>query len=905
MNESFFCISDLINLFKRKKNKIFLFSFFSFIIVFLYFAKFNLTYSSSSLFQEGNLKKGISAGIESIIFNAPTKQSSESFFKTQKLLKEVIEKVALQIKVIEDEKPFDRYKKNFLLNIKSLTYKKIKEIDFFEFENSLYEKEHPTILFLRFLDKNNFEVLDENYIFLTKAAVNEKVKINDFEFTLKKIIKNLKTNKLYKIQINPWIIAVNEFISNLEIKPSKINLNFLNLKYTDQNKYFTSLFLNTLMQTYLEKLKKENEEVNNQQLNFLKIKKERLLKELDTIFDESEDHLIKITKNSFDKNLDDQVANLNQLKNQLFLNIETIDKKVISLENFSNINNLNELNPETKEIVKKIEDLNFQKNQICLIDNKLNQKTFNENIQKLDGIQKEIDQNNIFLKNLKNFNLLKNVIFTKYQISLENENQKNEFEKYLQQRQKDLYFFKNLLSSSISFKNFDLLDLDTIEKKYQNFITLKDKNLSEIEDIKFIIKDIKNNKESFIFSNFLSDQTSLSFIDKIKKLNEIIFDEKNYFLKEKEKANLEKKIEKKYFLNHLQELLNIKKINLNNIKTKLHELNQLRIDAINKNIYLLEKNKKTLIDNQISFLKEEKEKKLNRLNFLKEHLIDLLKKKSLDNKLKLHQDITLKMLESTNNIIESKTIDHNLSILDSKIIDKALLPSSENKPKTFIYSCLAFILVFFISFVFFLYKAILNGFRISKNNLLAQNLNYLGEIKHEKFNGEIDKLSHTTKSSLRNVLSFIKDYKIISLLSAKSSNYTYSLAKLLSYSQRKVLIVDTTKEDELSLLHMIDKSLKKSAIRKLDHYDLLPLGKKLNDCFEILYSKAFLDILTHLKEKYDNIIFLTDLNIKQVEAKAFLKFSNKVIISFKEESLEDLKNLNIIHFENIGFLEFQ
>jgi hypothetical protein len=282
-----------------------------------------------------------------------------------------------------------------------------------------------------------------------------------------------------------------------------------------------------------------------------------------------------------------------------------------------------------------------------------------------------------------------------------------------------------------------------------------------------------------------------------------------------------------------------------------------------------------------------------------------LKKNSLDKKLKLHQDITLKMIESTNNLIESKTIDHNLSIIESKIIDKALLPSSENKPKILVYSFLAFILVFFISFVIFLYKAILNGFRISKNNLLTQNLNYLGEIKNERFNGEIDKLSYETKSALRNVISLIKDYKIISLLSSKSSNYTYSLAKLLFYTQRKVLIIDTTKEDELSLLHMIDKGLKKSAIRKLDHYDLLPLGKKLNDCFEILYSKAFLDILTNLKEKYDNIIFLTDLNIKQVETKAFLKFSNKVIISFKDESLEDLKKLNIMHFENIGFLEFQ
>jgi hypothetical protein len=904
MNENFFCISDVIDLFKRKKNKIFLFSFFSFMIVFLYFSKFDLSYSSTSLFQEGNLKKGMNHGIESIIFNSPTKQSSESFFKTQKLLKKVIQKLALQAQFIEEEKNFDKYKKNFLLNIKSLANKKNTETSFFQFENLSYEKNHPKILFLRFLDNNNFEVLDENYIFLTKAQIKEKVLINDLEFTLKKAIKNIKTNRLYKIQINPWLIAVNDAISRLEIKPSKLNPSFLNLTYTHENKYLTNLFLNTLMKTYVDILKNENEKVNNQQLSFLKSKKDKLLKELNVIFDENENQLIKITKNSFDKNLDDQVVSLNQLKNQLFQNIETIDKKIISLENFSKLNNINELNQETKEIVKKIDDLNFQKNQISFLDNKLSQKTLNENIQKIDEIQKEMDQNNIFLKNLKNFDILKNVIFSKYNISLENENQKKEFEKYLLQRQKDLYFFKNLLTSNLSFKNFDLLDLDVIEKKYQTFLNVKDQNLSEIEDIKFIIKDLKNEKESFLYSNFSLDQITKNFIDKIKKINEIIFDEKNYLLKEKEKALLEKKLEKKYFLNHLYELLNIKKIKLNNIKTKLNELNQLKLDAINKNIYHLEKNKKNLIENQISYLKQEKEKKINKIKFLKEHLIDLLKKTSSDKKLKLHQDLTLKMIESTNNLIESKTVDHNLSIIESKIIDKALLPSSENKPKILVFSFIAFLLVFFISFVIYLYRAVLKGFRVSKNNLLMQNLNYLGKIKNEKFNGEIDKLSLTTKSSLRNIISLIKDYKIISLFLSKSPNYTYSLAKLLSYTQRKVLIIDTTKEDELSLLHMIDKKLKKTNIRKLDHYDLLPLGKKIEDSFEILYSKSFLDILNNLKEKYDNIIFLTDLNIKQVETKAFLKFSNKVIISFKDETLEDLKNVNIVHFENTGFLDY-
>ncbi|NGX55900.1 MAG: hypothetical protein K1060chlam5_00134 [Candidatus Anoxychlamydiales bacterium] len=261
------------------------------------------------------------------------------------------------------------------------------------------------------------------------------------------------------------------------------------------------------------------------------------------------------------------------------------------------------------------------------------------------------------------------------------------------------------------------------------------------------------------------------------------------------------------------------------------------------------------------------------------------------------------MLDSISSLIESKIVDHNLSIIDSKIIDRSYVSLAPDKPKLFLYSFIAFILVFFLSFVVFLYKTILIGFPISKNTLLSQNLKYLGII--EKDIEEMDNISKNTKNSLRNVISFMKDSKVTSLISSYSKNYSFALSKLLSFSQRKVLLIDTTKSSDISLLHMIDKSIKKTAIKKLDYFDYLYLGKKVEDCFEILYSKTFMEIINHLKEKYDNIIFYTNLDINKSEAKAFFKFSNKVIISYKNETYEDLKRIEIKNFENVGFLDYE
>ena len=477
MNESFFCLSDMVDLFKRKKNIIFFSSFIAFIFVFLFFAKFDLKYTSYALFQDGSLKKGVSKGLESIIFNNSSNSSNKaaSFFKTQKIIKQVVEKLALQIEEVKEDKFIDKYKKNFILNYRAELNKELKTPRFFYFQDAKYEKTKPTFIYLRFLSKDCFEVLDENHFFLTKSNIQEKIKIKDLEFSLVEPVKNLKLNQEYKIKISPWIDITKHVISKLKIISSKDNTNLLNLSYPSRDKKISLLLLDTLMQTYIDILKKENDEINNEQLNFLKEKKENLLTELNLALKEYEDYLIELTKNSYETGLDTEISALLNTKKIFFKELEEIDKNIICLEDQIDSKFTNDrIHPKIKEITQKICDLNNRKDQISFFNlNMLDQKSINKKIKKLKNIQDELDQNEFILKNFKN-SIFKNSIFSKYNVLIDTNPQKKEFEKHLIQRQKDLHLFKGILNNLNSIKNIEVLDLDILQKKYLDLSSKKD-----------------------------------------------------------------------------------------------------------------------------------------------------------------------------------------------------------------------------------------------------------------------------------------------------------------------------------------------------------------------------------------------------------------------------------------------
>ena len=86
----------------------------------------------------------------------------------------------------------------------------------------------------------------------------------------------------------------------------------------------------------------------------------------------------------------------------------------------------------------------------------------------------------------------------------------------------------------------------------------------------------------------------------------------------------------------------------------------------------------------------------------------------------------------------------------------------------------------------------------------------------------------------------------------------------------------------------LDKNLKEIPIQSFHNYDFLPSGVTSRYGTEILRSLSFHQFIKELKEKYDIVIAYGKASPTSAEATAYLQFSDKLVVSFIDETVQKL-----------------
>ncbi len=889
---SFFYLSDVKKLFFEKKyHLIIIFFVFLFLTAFFLLIK-EPKFEAKSSFLEDTEKSQTIGNLKDIVLSDTYSHSSDafSFLKTKTLNKKLVVKLGLQILVIDEKSRFKSLNQDILKNLKRHFNKTIEEEEVIEFFDVFYDKPISSYYYLNFLDKRSFEIFDSNKKFINKQNVNEPIKLKDFCFTIYNIPQKFLKQTI-KIKVDPWCDVVNELLKNIEITKERNSPNFLFLKTKHSSGVYAAKILNTLMEMYHEHLVSENENFIKNQIRYLEKRKNDHEIELFSFIDESEK---QTTLNVKTKGFVDLKTEVNNLLNKR--------------ENYQRL--LDQTNQEL-DYLKKINLIDLDKN-ICVDENILNIideiKRFQD---KKQALQISIDND---LNSKKNLYLAK-----KKTIEIDKLlNEKNHIDSLIEKINRkdmtiysDMFDFKNsnlpiaflkqktnflndeiellkLNDSESNMKKLSLLDLNSAKDLHLQLDKSKDELNLEIDQIKYILNKI--NSKDFQISS-ISIFLPADLIKNIIEISKKIKDEKNYTSKEIDTLRQEYDLEKKYIINHLEQFLNLKKLNLKVLNQKLFSLKKIQINLIANEISFLSSKAKDLILKNIYEKTNEKKILQQNLSDIKSNLQNLINKITQESKLNLKSEMTKNMIESITKLIESKKLDLNLKKINSQAVDSATV--SIYSIHLFRNSFIVAFLFVFIFFIIFIYTAVLKGFFISSEMLRSLSFDYCGSISNKCDGIEVKKIKSNDLESLRKIIVSIDDskHKIITSICSKGPNYIHYLGALLAIVGKKVLIIETKSEIERKngLFSFLENGEKKIPIQKMQAYDFLPSGEKKYFAFELLKSLRFLEKLQQLKSKYDLILIYSDAKIDSAQARIFLDFSDKVILSFKKETLEDIK----------------
>ncbi|NGX34713.1 MAG: hypothetical protein K1060chlam1_01066 [Candidatus Anoxychlamydiales bacterium] len=887
---SFFCLSDIKRFFLKNK-VLFLLAFIGFFfIAFFILVGIESKYTAQATFFEyiENSSPKTIGSLKDIVLSDNNRVSSDasSFFKSKSLAKKLVKKLALQISLEPKGNVFQRKCKIALKNLQFECRNKVEDSYDIEYESVDYKKIKPRFYYLRILDESFFEVLDLNKNILSTSKNLEEVKLKEISFKIKKIPK-IFFNKTLKIRVDPIDTVAQKILKDIKIIKDKITPNYLSIKMQNPNLNLVAKSLNAMLNLYLEHLKEEQKDLVENQLKYLEKRKNNLEKDLFAFYEILEKYLKTNVKDSGFVNLDAEIStllrkretyltslneNIQELKYLKSFDLAKVETTNYLDENFIKLTDeIKRLKNKKKELLISIkkDDFDLRKTEKKEID--IEKTLFLKN--SIDQLIDEVEKNRKFQnENNLNFSNIKNI---KFESSINNEDDFFDIE-----RIKQRYFDNNILN---------LLDISDAKMQIKELSNKKENAISEISQINQILKNIDKDSFQSSVANFLPDHLTKNINEIAKKLE----DSKNYTIKEIEGLKEEYFLEKKIIRSYLENNLNLKNLSLRTLDQKLNLSKKIKLKLLNQEILFLSSKAKDYINEKTQKISDEKLFLEKKLNDLKIDMKNIVEKIAIEKKINLKSEMTKNMVNSLSKLIESKNLDFNLQSINSKIIDLASIPNENIKINVFRNSFILAILGFFITFIISLYIKAIKGFAISKEVIKSLNFDFFGKISF-KCNGiDVDELKKKDLESLRKIVSSIKEkkQKVITALSSKGPNYIHYLASLLAISKKKVLVIETKSEieEKNGLFPYLEKNIKKLPIQKMQAYDYIASGNQKYFAFELLKSLDFIQMIDNIKNKYDLVLIYSNAKLNSAEARIYLDFSDKIILSFKEESLDDLK----------------
>lgn len=921
--EIHFSLEEIQQLFYRKKKQILKVGVLSALLTCIFLFLSGPKFFIQATFYEGG-SSGLSPSLKSLLsatYSLSSKEAEASvLMKSREVLYPLIEKIGAQAQVVQHSsvgRALNRISDNWQVTMNG----SLPDKEEFVFQNIGLEKERGQTFYLKFSDPSSFTLLDAQKKELGQGKIGEPLTLSEISFTLQKVPHQLKLKKEYPLHIAPKLVVYNQLCEAIEIQAAKNNSKLLEISIFHRDRHQGSRIVNELMDAYKRYLVKENEKMTTSQMEFLEKRQLGIQKQWQEGLKTYSEHLKQRMHDLGFHSTKEELKNHLKIYQSYLGKWEEIEwkERCIQMQSYAPTLLGGLWDPEIKKISAEILELTKERDNLELFL-RLRKKSIGPEQEKvfplyqeeLSSLEETIQrlEHNLHLEELEeakypNLGAISLWIKHIHQTKEEKEKKhlKQEFTSYLGgvirllEVEKSLIQQRMVRTYSIPEK-WEAMDIKMAKELYQGYQAQIDKTQMRLQKLDFTSEKLKDpTYEVGGLVSFLEDSQIKQMIDQIMQLSLKLKEEDQ--LIEKEKLRMQKEIELKrcVLVHHLGQVRQMEQMNLAWLEEKQIGIQQVILDGIQQKLSLLQKQAQEYTNQQQEILQREKQTlsvKLQEIRDAMQHIPEQWEQEEL---FKLQNELGIKMAEALTQMVESKTLSHNLYQIQSTPLDYALPPLKPYPKPLFLLSMSMGVLGSLGAFLSLFFWKLWQGFPPSEKTLSYLGQKFLGNLSSSTEESGLEFLPDNDLETLRKIAFFLEEASpsVVSLLHPYGANYSFPLAKLLVQRGYKTLVVNCDfhtpylKKEEKGLLSYLQEKRKDLPLQKQEGFDYLSSGGCTRFSVEILASPSFQKFLYDRKSQYNLILLYSRSSLLDIESQMFLRFSDKVLVTLEEENIETLQ----------------
>lgn len=961
-DEFLLTFTDLVQIIKKNKNKIYKSAIFFAVLAVCYGLTKPVEYEAEGTFKEkGKSQSGLGNSLSATFFMISDgfESNAATIMRSRKLMEDLIKEQGLQGVIVKDSYtfpfiPFNTIKNNLL--IEYATFKNLQapilndpKIDFY-LKEITYHQEVPMGLQMKVLSEDKFAIYNAESKQFEEGFFNHPYSKNGYSFIIKQNHSTPIVKGEYTILLLPLKQTAQSLTKRFIIELDRNDKSLLKITYKHSNRQQAADNINTLMALYQKHIQCEHENVCETQVNYLSKKQKEIGKLLENMLQEHANNLSSDLSStgfaSSEKAMDFLANTQHQLKQKLFvtnLEIQRLQKEknqeFIDNDIFSSLNNfdvVNKLSTEKRHLKQQADALNLVLRNIPTSSREF-KESFITQLQDLENLKHSLKDSQLAMASLN-----KNEVpeayprltdnsqyiykdwherLAKAKNNLDNapsDNEcladwelcKNGFSSYLSQLNHYLNVYQKnieerLVNQQAPLKEFQGINLNIAKELYVAY----NRDLSSLESTgmqyEFIVNQLNDpDFEISPLSTILTDPLSLELISKTSNLILALKDQDNRSSKEQERLTADLAILKGSLKTHVQQSISLLALRQQFLKEKILHLQSINFSLIQEQISILDNQIKEYISSTLENLKQEKKLIESNLAELRFEMSSFPQKWAAEQQINQQMDINKSLVEEISKLVESKNISNNLEKLQSAPVDAAFPPIHPKSPRLILLAIIGAIAGSFLSFIWILGWSVINGVQTSSANLIASGQYVCGPFSR-KYQNTLDKdpLLDKDLNTLRRLIAFMessKDQKnTLLLLEGKGPDYSPSLAELLAFKGKKILIIDlyfgpSQDANSSGILQYLEEKTTQPAISKFASYDKIETGGISRYANELIGSQRFKDLLSSLTKQYDWILISSSASPMSAEAENLMDIFPLTAVSITDESIQDIKKC--IHY---------
>lgn len=946
-------IDDIKSLFKRKKWTIYSSAIIGSLFLILYALTQPIKYKAEATFREKNNRSGSLNGslaqvLVSDLISSSTDAEISALIKSRKIMAPAMQQLNMQADLFrpsDQENSFHFLAKNLKVEWalwKRSLFPSLKEkTRLLQVIQVVYDGEVPLVYKIKPLSGSHYEVFDVvSGKIVGEGHFDEPFANSQVSFVIQGQLAPHEMKEKWVLQILPLEEIFKRIYKDFEVEALKIDKTMYKMIFSHPDRHIASTFVNKVMESFQDFLKDQRDSIAEVQLEYLKKREEESGEKLKTLMQNHAEVL------SADLST---IGNIDSRKEIDFLAQTEHQFKQKLLENDLEVKRLKQLQPDTcvyyeqyssssgdpaiinttlkeiRELKQEQEGLELALQKIQATEPEFTQAAFEEHLNEIKRLEKTLLELDLIIINFakgdeidvqsdlfQNPRYLIKIWYDKLKEekhSPSNLSQnRQQFFSYLENLSRLLHVHRKILQERLTFfqniaQEYQGINLKTAKDLYINCCHRLMELESDVRQKQFFIAQIEEPDFNVTsLSSSLKDMVSLEMINKANEIGAKLRDEDNQSAREQERLKNEIAIQKEFFKIHLKQTIHLMELDKQLIKDKINALQSITLELVKQQITLLEKSLQDFAEARLENLKQEKEAIQEHLKQIHNEMALLpqrwVAEQMIDQQVKINQLI----VEEIAKLVESKNITHNLEVIQSSPIDKAISPIHPKSPRLFVWAILGAFLGGFLSSGFVLMQAAIQGVPASKANLnlIKQHLSGSLSSKGIKLNRPLqDRELDTLRRTILFFESAPENKKGVDLLllEREGAEYSEALIHLLSKKKRRVLILNFCfpqphQNHTNSLINYLEGKNPSYTILKNDGYDEIILGKNTRYDLELLASSNFLNLKNEFKSNYDWIITLSHALPLSVEAEVLEKLYPNLLYTIENEPIDLLCELS-------------